>query len=77
MEKRGKTEEQAIELGGNEGGRKESDQRLSSGEMESLVAICDTLLPSINHDSLGDVDQATTTFYHSSASMAGTPELVS
>lgn len=49
---------------------------LSSWEMESLTALCDTYLPSLD---LSDVttDESTVKFYGTSASMAGTPERVS
>ncbi|KAB1208003.1 Long-chain-alcohol oxidase FAO4A [Morella rubra] len=48
---------------------------LSSWEMESLTALCDTYLPSLD---LSDVttDESTVKFYGTSASMAGTPERV-
>ncbi|GAV63740.1 GMC_oxred_N domain-containing protein/GMC_oxred_C domain-containing protein, partial [Cephalotus follicularis] len=45
---------------------------LSSREMESLTAICDTFLPSITVSDFND--DSVTMFYRSSASMAGTPE---
>ncbi|PRQ19259.1 putative long-chain-alcohol oxidase [Rosa chinensis] len=49
---------------------------LSSREMESLTALCDTILPSI--DVSGDAstctDESLITFYRTSASMAGTPD---
>ncbi|OMO93687.1 hypothetical protein COLO4_16744 [Corchorus olitorius] len=41
--------------------------------MESLTAICDAFLPSLTHD---PHDIAVATFYHSSASMAATPQRV-
>lgn len=46
---------------------------LSSREMDSLTALCDTFLPSID---ISDVttDHSVFTFYATSASMAGTPE---
>ncbi|XP_050215231.1 long-chain-alcohol oxidase FAO4A [Mercurialis annua] len=43
---------------------------LSSREMESLSAICDTFLPSLTTATSAD------TFFQSSASMAGTPQLI-
>ncbi|XP_058086159.1 long-chain-alcohol oxidase FAO4A-like [Magnolia sinica] len=48
---------------------------LSSREMESLNAICDAFLPSIDISGIGK-DNRLKTFYGTSASMAGTPELL-
>ncbi|KAG4938968.1 hypothetical protein JHK84_045168 [Glycine max] len=51
---------------------------LSPRQMKSLVALCDTLLPSINNNSNNvcgsDDDESVANFYKTSASMAGTPE---
>ncbi|XP_020582050.1 long-chain-alcohol oxidase FAO4A [Phalaenopsis equestris] len=53
--------------------------RLSKRQMESLVAFCDTLLPSLDppshnsDDDSGDLD-GVAAFYRTSASMAGIPE---
>ncbi|ONK72769.1 uncharacterized protein A4U43_C04F22970 [Asparagus officinalis] len=48
---------------------------LTRREMDSLTAFADTLLPSINFPG-GDTKESTTTFYQTSASMLGTPEVV-
>ncbi|KAL0330993.1 UNVERIFIED_CONTAM: Long-chain-alcohol oxidase FAO4A [Sesamum angustifolium] len=44
----------------------------SSGQMEALTALCDTLLPSLDVSSVDD-DDSLTQFYQTSASMAATP----
>ncbi|KAK1408091.1 hypothetical protein QVD17_39724 [Tagetes erecta] len=46
---------------------------LSSQEMESLVALCDTLLPSIDVHKDRVADDSLVELYHTSASMNGTP----
>lgn len=46
---------------------------LSSREMESLTALCDTYLPSIDAFPVKN-DESKTKFYQTSASMAGTPQ---
>jgi long-chain-alcohol oxidase len=48
---------------------------LSSWEMETLTALCDTFLPPVD---VSDVttDEAIVKFFSTSASMAGTPERV-
>nr|POF22955.1 long-chain-alcohol oxidase fao4a [Quercus suber] len=46
---------------------------LSSWEMDSLIALCDTFLPSIDVSNL-TTDDSVVKFYTTSASMAGTPE---
>ena len=48
---------------------------LSSWEMDSLIALCDTFLPSIDASNLTS-DDSVVKFYTTSASMAGTPERV-
>lgn len=48
---------------------------LTAREMEAIVAASDTLLPSI-HFPGGSHDDAIDTFYQTSASMTGTPEIV-
>ncbi|KAK7835097.1 long-chain-alcohol oxidase fao4a [Quercus suber] len=48
---------------------------LSSWEMDSLIALCDTFLPSIDVSNL-TTDDSVVKFYTTSASMAGTPERV-
>lgn len=68
------------------GGEKQSTcsyvNSLSSREMESLTAICDTLFPSVYNSSTiaASADDGSansiSTFYQSSASMAGTPQRV-
>ncbi|TKY58441.1 Long-chain-alcohol oxidase FAO4A [Spatholobus suberectus] len=47
---------------------------LSPRQMKSLVALCDTILPSINSNAIGSSDESVANFYRTSASMAGTPE---
>lgn len=51
---------------------------LSPRQMKSLVALCDTLLPSINNNNVvwGSDDESVANFYKTSASLAGTPEHV-
>lgn len=60
--------------------RKPLTNSLSPRQMKSLVALCDTLLPSINNNSNNvcgsDDDESVANFYKTSASMAGTPEHV-
>lgn len=51
---------------------------LTAREMESLVAICDTLIPSIDGSEVGHVvDGDVTRYYSASASQTGTPDRVS
>ncbi|PNX84080.1 long-chain-alcohol oxidase FAO4A-like protein [Trifolium pratense] len=48
---------------------------LSPRQMKSLVALCDTLLPSIiDNNVVASSDEYVNNFYRTSASMAGTPE---
>uniref|UniRef100_A0A5B7C2C7 long-chain-alcohol oxidase n=1 Tax=Davidia involucrata TaxID=16924 RepID=A0A5B7C2C7_DAVIN len=47
---------------------------LSSRQMESLTALCDTFLPPINISNHTIDDDPVVTFYRTSASMAGTPQ---
>ncbi|KAG5099261.1 hypothetical protein JHK82_044313 [Glycine max] len=56
--------------------RKPLTNSLSPRQMKSLVALCDTLLPSINNNNVvwGSDDESVANFYKTSASMAGTPE---
>lgn len=69
---------------GNGGEEREKEQKvptnsLSPRQMKSLVALCDTILPSIKDNVVGaddDVDESVANFYLTSASMAGTPERV-
>ncbi|KFK28594.1 hypothetical protein AALP_AA7G017800 [Arabis alpina] len=50
---------------------------LTAREMESLVAICDTLIPSIDGSKLGHVeDDGVARYYSASASQTGTPDRV-
>ncbi|KAJ9152387.1 hypothetical protein P3X46_025956 [Hevea brasiliensis] len=50
---------------------------LSSAEMDSLTALCDTFLPSSSSSSSGNIpDDSVTRFFQFSASMAGTPQRV-
>ncbi|GLT81034.1 hypothetical protein SLA2020_524420 [Shorea laevis] len=73
-------EETLIDFGGEESLLCGGEQllyinSLSSREMESLTAICDTFLPSLDVDisAAGD-DTGVADFFGSSASMTGTPE---
>ncbi|XP_044468905.1 long-chain-alcohol oxidase FAO4A-like [Mangifera indica] len=66
----GKQEQTVIELGNMEKEAQFYVNSLSSREMDSLTAICDTFLPSITVSAAND-DVAT--FFQASASMAGTP----
>ncbi|KAL2236793.1 UNVERIFIED_CONTAM: Long-chain-alcohol oxidase FAO4A [Sesamum indicum] len=50
----------------------EKSTYLSSGQMEALTALCDTLLPSLHVD-----DDSLIQFYQTSASMAATPHALS
>lgn len=51
---------------------------LTAREMESLVAICDTLIPSIDGSKVGHVDDdGVARYYSASASQTGTPDRVS
>ncbi|KAF9624894.1 hypothetical protein IFM89_015516 [Coptis chinensis] len=54
------------------GGKPPSPNTLSPRQMESLVAICDTFMPSIDMHDTGDEDLRR--FYMTSASMIGVPE---
>ena len=58
--------------------RKPLTNSLSPRQMKSLVALCDTLLPSINNNNVvwGSDDESVANFYKTSASLAGTPEHV-
>lgn len=49
---------------------------LSSWEMDSLTALCDTFLPSIDVTDDVTTDDSVIKFYATCASMAGTPERV-
>lgn len=49
--------------------------KLSAREMESLTAMCDTFLPSMEISGAGE--ESLKAFYATSASMTGTPESVS
>lgn len=49
---------------------------LSAGQMEALVALCDTFVPSIDVSQLPVDDLSAIKFYQTSASMAGTPQPV-
>lgn len=68
--------------GGGNGEEREKEQKvptnsLSPRQMKSLVALCDTILPSIKDNVVGsDDDDDVANFYRTSASMAGTPERV-
>jgi len=49
---------------------------LSPRQMKSLVALCDTVIPSIDNNVVGSSDESVANFYKTSASMAGTHEHV-
>lgn len=49
---------------------------LSPRQMKSLVALCDTILPSIDNIITGSEDESVAKFYRTSASMAETPDHV-
>lgn len=53
------------------------ENSLTPREMESLVAICDTLIPSINGSGVGHVDDCVAGYFSASASQTGTPDRVS
>ncbi|KAK7360519.1 hypothetical protein VNO77_02521 [Canavalia gladiata] len=62
-----------------DGEEREKEQKplknsLSPRQMKSLVALCDTILPSIKDNISGSSDESVANFYQTSASMAGTPE---
>ncbi|XP_058762998.1 long-chain-alcohol oxidase FAO4A-like [Vicia villosa] len=72
-----------VELGGFEFDTQSSEKQqkkplrnsLSPRQMKSLVALCDTLLPSIiDRNVVASSDESVNNFYRTSASMAGTPE---
>ncbi|QCD81828.1 choline dehydrogenase [Vigna unguiculata] len=46
---------------------------LSPRQMKSLVALCDTIIPSIDNNLVRFSDESVANFYNTSASMAGTP----
>lgn len=50
---------------------------LTPREMESLVAICDTLIPSIDGSGVGHMDDCVARYFSASASQTGTPDRVS
>lgn len=49
---------------------------LSSWEMDSITALCDTILPSVDVSDNVTADDSVVKFYATSASIAGTPERV-
>ncbi|KAA8528004.1 hypothetical protein F0562_035127 [Nyssa sinensis] len=49
---------------------------LSSRQMESLTALCDTFLQPINVSCTDTIDDSVATFFRTSASMAGTPQRI-
>ncbi|CAK8537283.1 unnamed protein product [Lathyrus sativus] len=70
-----------VELGGfyTESSEKQEKKTfrnsLSARQMKSLVALCDTLLPSINdRNVVASSDESVNKFYRTSASMVGTHE---
>jgi len=50
---------------------------LTPREMESLVAICDTFISSIDDSGVGHVDDCVAGYFSASASQTGTPDRVS
>ena len=50
---------------------------MTAREMESLVAICDTLIPSLDASEVGHLDDGVAGYYSASASHTGTPDRVS
>lgn len=57
--------------------RKVYANSMTAREMESLVAICDTLIPSIDGAEVGHLDNGVAGYYSASASHTGTPDRVS
>ncbi|CAH2078542.1 unnamed protein product [Thlaspi arvense] len=49
---------------------------LTAREMESLAAICDTLIPSIDGSEVGHLDDGVAAYYSASACQTGTPDRV-
>lgn len=49
---------------------------LSPRQIKSLVALCDTIIPSIDNNLVRSSDESVANFYNTSASMAGTPHHV-
>ncbi|CAJ1942007.1 unnamed protein product [Sphenostylis stenocarpa] len=67
------------DVGDGEGEEREKQQKpltnsLSPRQMKSLVALCDTIIPSVHNNVVGSSDESVANFYKTSASMAGTPE---
>lgn len=50
---------------------------MTAREMESLVAICDTLIPSLDASEVAHLDDSVAQYYSASASHTGTPDRVS
>jgi len=83
----GKKDHTVVELGSIDthrlllsGGEREKKHQpltnsLSSRQMKSLSALCDTILPAVDNF-VHTSDESVNTFYRISASMAGTPQLV-
>ena len=77
-----KGEELVIDLGSIdtqslliEGDKESYTNKLTAMEMESLTALCDTILPAVDPPE-NAADESVIRFYKTSASMAGTPEHV-
>ncbi|XP_057759525.1 long-chain-alcohol oxidase FAO4A-like [Arachis stenosperma] len=73
------TQRLLLEGGGGEMREKQKPLKntLNQRQMKTLIALCDTILPSINHNNLHAFsDQSLANFYKTSASMAGTPQHV-
>ncbi|KAL2544461.1 Long-chain-alcohol oxidase FAO4A [Forsythia ovata] len=66
-----------VKIGSFEEGKNVGSRSFSAGQMEALIALCDTLLPSIDVSQLPVDDISAVKFYQTSASMAGTPNPVS
>lgn len=63
-------------FGSVEEGKNVGSSALSAGQMEALVALCDTFVPSIDVSQLPVDDFSAIKFYQTSDSMAGTPRPV-
>lgn len=79
----GEKEQTTIDLEGQRVELMEKEEgnyvnRLSWREMDSLTALCDTFLPSLHlpNDAVQTPDDPAIEFFHTSASMAGTPHYI-
>lgn len=57
-------------------GRPFGPNKLFKKEQESLAALCDALLPSMDLSNSNTKEEAVSEFYTTSASMTGTPDMV-